>query len=383
MAKLQCVQTHRVQITDRGGKTLVVTPRDLSRVSWNRRLSAMSTASFRLEGAMCDSQVDEMRRIMTRRHEMVIFREQERVWEGPVMGVTWDAGGVTVNAADVMQYLQGRPLTKWWPNSEDGGPANATTRIQQIINYELATNYTAPNATPTLLVPAWENVTPEANVLPFVEIRPGTLLVSVETLPFQMMLAEHLLALAKMGLNFTVLGRKILIWDSKQEIGRLQTLTASDWNGDPTVYDDGTEFTAIQHVVGQPEGGSDPTDTYFIGSAGVSDSVFGPWARLDSHQDEDSDLDITDAVKSQAQQLIVGRNPVPLELRTNGNASIQLSPTLTLDSLVPGTTVPIRGTFSRYALVSLQQLQEVTVDESAAGESIQIKLGTQGEEAGA
>lgn len=107
-----CVVRHSVVVYDRGGSRRVTPLVDLTEVKYERRLSAVSKAHVLLLGHACDQQAQALRSIHARRHELVIFRGDERVWEGPITQVKWTGDGVRIDASDVTEYLFGTPLSR-------------------------------------------------------------------------------------------------------------------------------------------------------------------------------------------------------------------------------------------------------------------------------
>ena len=80
----------------------------------------MSKALVRIStgGAKCCDILGDLR---TGRHEMVIYRGDDRVWEGPITRLAYRPGEVEIDARDVMFYptglSPGRPTTTRTPTS--------------------------------------------------------------------------------------------------------------------------------------------------------------------------------------------------------------------------------------------------------------------------
>lgn len=383
-AAQRCVTSHTAYITDRGGRQRVFQPVQLSQVKWGRKLSNASSASITVSGAACRRQMPKLMDVTPRRHELVIYRGGERVWEGPIVDVRNKHNEVTIAAQDVVEYLAGTTLSKYWPNSEDGGTDNALERVRQIITHELTEPYTAKvggAAGALQTFQRWEQLTPPANVLPYLEVRTGELLTNTITLPFEMTVAEHLLNLSKVGLSFTTIGRKLLVWDSSQSIGQIRRLSDADFNGDLDIYMTGTGFAAVQHVVGQVSQYADPADADNVGTAGAVDPYYGAWTSLETHQEEgDQDVDLEDALSSQAERLYAARKILPTEITMPSGASLRLDESLTIDRLVPGVDVPVIATINGRNVSRVQRFQELTVTETAAGESVGGTIITRGGE---
>lgn len=378
----ECISLHRVMIHDRGGVRRLDQLVDVAEVEYVRERDQITGAKITVSGRACRMQAPFINSVQARRHEVVIYRGTNRAWEGPIVDVKWYANRVVLFAHDVGEYVRHTPLTKDWPNSDGGGPVYMTERIEEILTYELTTAYDMQTNAGTITVPRWENLDPPANVLPFLDIRPSTgpqgILTRSSTLAFEMMAGEHLQNLAEGGLDYTAVGRSILIWDSAQSIGRTRTITEADFYGELEVIAAGSEHAAIAHVSAQRDEDADTADAG-VGNAGEADPFFGVWTRLVSlASEEGNDTPSQLELNSQARRQLVGRNPVPTEIVVPQGAGLRLSHDLTLDDLVPGVIMPVRATLNLRPVAQDQRLDKVTVRETPEGETIQVDLSPAG-----
>lgn len=383
----RCVTGHTAMIHDRGGVHRKYQLVDLARVEWARTRSKKTMGQITLSGRSCRAQANVLSAIEARRFELVLFRGLERVWEGPIKEIAWYSNRAVITAFDVVDYLDGTALSKAWPNEDGGGTAVMTERIEEILTYELTTPYTmrvgTGGAARDVVVPRWENVDPPANVLPHLDVRHGTVATRSDTVGFQMTVGEHLNNLADSGADYTTVGRSLIVWDSAEPLGRLRTLTDTDFYGDLEVFEAGSEFGAISHISPQQrqvesEDGAPIPD--IVGSAGESDPYYGPWTRIVTVESEDGSAEPTqDALNSQAQRDRLRRNPVPLELVVPSGASLRLSYDLGINDLVPGVEVPVLATLNLKAVSQTQILDNVKVVETADGETISVDLSASGD----
>lgn len=353
MSELECVTGHTAYIYDRGGQTRIAQLKDLSQVRWTRRRDEVSEGMIRISGSACSEQADVLAAIEPKRHELVIMRNGRRVWEGPIWRVAWGAETVEVYAHDVVAYLIGTPLTQVYSNAAPNqGPV--TTRIGDIIDQEMV---------------VWELLDPPANVLPYVTVHhhPSEAETTMVTEAFEMTVGEHLDSLAhRSGIDFTTVGRAIHIWDTSRDLGRIRTLTEADFFGQVIITAYGADHTEIAYVIAE--------DGRY-GSAGSPSSYYGPWTKIFTVYNEEGTEGPTQAeLDSQAQRNIVGRTPVPVEVRIPDNSSIRLSHDLTIDDLVCGAQAPLRATLNARKLSQMQKIDLVTVTETSAGETIQVTL---------
>ena len=389
----QCVQGHTAMIFDRGGSKRWRQLIDMSSVRYGRTRDAFTDSEIVISGRACEAQASVLTAIQPRRHELVIWRGNERVYEGPILRVQTYRDRAVIQARDVGEYLRGTVLSRPYP-WDTGEPVSdksalMTERVRTILGIELNQPYDmitgTGSAATEVTVPRWENIDPPANVLPHIEVRRSeTLLTRSDTLPFEMTLAEHLENLADGGLDFTTVGRKIVFWDSATTIGTTRTITDADFDGDPQITLEGTDHFDISHVSAQREEQEeepvpgDPVPS--VGNAGAEDPYYGVWTHLVSLSSENGSEDPTqDALNSQAQRDLVGRTPVPVDIRVPDNSTLRLGPTLGINELVPGTTVPVRATMNLRNIQQDQRLDSITVTETAEGEKVAVTLTSWGQ----
>lgn len=392
-----CVSLHRVMIHDRGGERRVEEVKELTSVKWARTLSRTSGAEIVVSGDACDSQRDLLNQIAeaTRRYEVVIFRGEERVWEGPIVQVETGSSTATIIAHDVKEYLDYTPLSRDWPleTGATGGPGDPvpmTSRIETIIEWELTTDYEmrvrTGGAAEVVTVPRWEQLDPPINVLLHLDVRPSaTLYTRSDTVAFQMQLGEHLDALSEGTLDYCTVGRRLVIWDSAYSIGRTRTLTETDFYGDIRVIAAGTEHASIGHLSASRPGNPDadgrplpptgPGVVRGVGNAGGAHDYYGVWTWLtSSNEEEGSDERTQDDLNSQASRTIAGRTPVPTEIRVPDGAGIRLGYDFTIQHLVPGVVMPVLARLNIRQVSQDQRLVNVQVTETAEGEQITVGL---------
>lgn len=401
MARNGCVENHYAVITDRGGKDRVSVLTDLTEVRWERTVDDIATAVVEVSGDACRDQADRLGLIEARRHELVIYRGEDRVWEGPIVAVKWGLDSVTIQAHDVLEYLDGRAITEYWPGPENGGPELMGDRIEEIIRFELSNAYLLPGYTIHDVdgwIPSWDisdtntwTVNPPIHVLEHLEVSPGEVLTRTETLPFEMTVYEHLSNLAEGGLDYTTIGRKILIWDSREEIGRTRTLTSKDFSGDVEIASRGQDLVSVQHVIASPntdEEENPATSTDNVGSAYREDFstlesfYYGPWTKIHTRGEDDGNEPSQEALRTQALALSVRGIPLPTEIEVGGSSSLRLDHTLTINHLIAGTTVPVLAEMAGRTLNQLQRFTRIQVTETANGENISVSLEPFGEVSG-
>lgn len=281
-----CVANHHVYITDRGGKQRIAELVAIASVQWGRLRDATSEAYITLRGASCSAQAALLAAIEPKRSELVIYRGDKRVWEGPISLVGWHSDWVEIRARDITDYLFGRPLSKSWNHAYPHN-TEVTKRLQEILTYELTHSYTyvSDKGDPVVL-PAWESLTDvdpvtgaliprPANVLPYIVVHSSVneVRTSANTKPFQMSVGEHLDNYARTGgIDYTVVGRALHIWDVSRELGRTRVLTEADFDGEIIVTAYGADHASVAFAVaddGRYGGaGGTPTDWRVLEKSG-------------------------------------------------------------------------------------------------------------------
>lgn len=368
-----CVTLHSIAVYDRGGFTRLAVLFNLAEVEYIRVLSQLSTAVVRISAKNCGAQLEVLRRLAVKRHELVIFRGHERAWEGVLIDVKWSRTGVEILGNGVKCYLDGTPLSKAWRPPVPGAGSPMTTRVSDILNYELTTPFVMETSSGNVTVPRWENINPPANVLPNVEVRASSsLLTFSDTTPFQMSVGKHLDDLAESGLDYVEIGRKILIWDSAQSIGKTRVLTDADFFGEPIVYSSGRDLAVMQHLTGNAEGLSEDEeqDEPEVGHAGAPDDFYGVWSLSDVSQSEDSEDITAETLREQAKRRLRGRKVPPTQIVIPDDIGIRLNDELTLGKLVPGVIVPVRATWNLKPVYQDQRLMSLKVKENGDGETV-------------
>lgn len=370
MSSFLCSQHHAV-IYDRGGERRMGEVGRISEVEWNRDRDGVSEAHIVIQGGKnCESQRKFLRSISEKRHELVIYRGTERLWEGPIFRISDLGSRIEIHARDVCAYLFGTMLSREWDNRKNVVPM--TTRLGTIISYELATSRTGRSLFGnTVNIPAWESLDPPINVLPHLVVHhfPNEAETAARTLPFSTTVGLHLAYAARQsGIDYTAVGRAIHLWDTSRWIGETRTLTEADFYGNIIVTGYGADHTQLAYSTGQDGMYGEAVNTNNLG-------FYGPWSTSYSAYNEDgTEAPTQGALNSQAARNASGRSPVPVEVRVPDNSSIRLSDTLQLRHLVPGVRIPLLARLNSRTWNQAQKLDHLTVIESEAGEEIKVTM---------
>lgn len=357
-------KNHRAYLYDRGGLRKIGDLGKLSLTRWERRRDDVSQATVRIPvpSAECLSAVGLAE---SGRAELVIFRGEDRVWEGPLTHITTEGSTIELQGRDVMHYVN-RTIMHAEYDSRYPHNEKALDRVKRIMNAEMARK---------------EALDPPANILPHVQYiyasSPGVTDAGTasRTLPYEFTVFNHIDALAaRGGLDYTVIGRRIIFFDVHQPIGQTAQVTAADFLGDPIITQYGMELaTAVTFTDGKGHWG-----TY-----GGIDPYYGEWETLYQAYDENADPDPSGEeqpppsvaeLQSQARRTWAqGRRP-PLVVRVPDNTSLNPAGSLAISDLVPGVWIPLSATLPGRSVSQMQKLDNMQVEETAKGENIKVTL---------
>lgn len=345
-------EVHSAYIFDRGGARRLFKIDLPSSIRWTRLRDDISDALVIVRDPSKGCQ-EAMTKVHPNRHELVIFRGDERVWEGPISRMGWHRDYIEVEARDVMYYAYRTVMRSGYDNSS----ANVDTTINRSVDVlgELARK---------------EALDPPINVLPYVTTysTANDARTSRKTAPFQSTVFTDIDSMAhRSGLDYVTVGRRILLFDTHTVWARTPEVTEADFLGDIIVTYYGLEHATHSTVT---------SDEGLYGTTGANDPFYGEWEILDSAYNEEGTVAPTEAaLLSQAVRNLDGRNPVPLHVRVPDNSQLNPNGVLKIAHLVPGIRVPLRATLLSLEVSQMQKLDKVTVTETGeSGESIQVIL---------
>ena len=359
---LSC-EKHKIALYDRGGLTKLGDLSPVVKVKYERRRDDISVALVSI-GSFGSGCGEALGLIESGRAEIVIFRGKERVWEGPISRVTYKGATIEVEAKDVMYYVSRTTIHGEYDNRH---PRTTTVldRLSRMMPAELSRK---------------EACDPPYNIVPHIEyIYSNSPDVSdsrtaAHTKPYQMSLFDHVdNYAARGGLDYTVIGRRILFFDVHTRIGQTPMVTGADFIGDPVITQYGSELTT---AVAMTDGKG------HYGEYGGIDPYYGEWEVLHQAYDETAQDPVNPQeppsvaeLRSQAQRAQKqGRTP-PLVVRIPDNTRLNPNGVLKISDLVPGTWIPLTASLPGRSVSQMQKLDSMTVEETPeGGEIIQVTL---------
>jgi len=381
---------YRVFVYDRGGQVMRGEIKPLARVQWNRKRDDIANCIIDTNGFDQDCCV-LLGNLQSWMHEIVIFRDGIRVFEGPVTRITYTSVNVEIEAKDVMAYLYRRvmrvgyndtyrriDLTPKTPPSPVGLPGGGPYTI-------VGENTVVDRALQiTLNALAYQ----DPNVLPWVTaIRYSDDATQQRSVPDYAKTAweeiDDLAATA--GLDYTVVGRRILYWDTHRTIGRLPEMRDGDFS-DPVIVTEYGMNLANWYAVTNNDGIAG--FSYPIGhNDGNWFERYGPVEMVSSaYGEQEGEVTDTAALTSaqrdaliqsftaQAQRGIANRWPNPVTVRVPDNSTLNPKINLSINHLIPGVWIPLRATLTCRKLSQWQKLDSVDVEEVGGQEFVRVTM---------
>ncbi|MEV5929912.1 hypothetical protein ACPCSG_27015 [Streptomyces cellulosae] len=338
--------THTARIVSRNGAT-VTTAEVLTEVEWSRLLDATSSARVVIQpdGDCCN----RLARITSWAHRLVIFRDSQYVWDGPITNVSWSLGEVEVAAEDVSVWLDDRV-----PHQNR---AFTNVDLTEIAAWLIADGYAPDDPGHTVQIVGKAGVTGSREYFTGIG-----------------QTGDHLRQLAEAGLDYTVIGSRILLLPETHlvSVGRLSD---TDLPEGLEVAEDGKSLVTRWIVAGSEDSG-------VVGSAGGVDPVYG------LHERYVEMTEITDATSAQqaaqARRRVSSAVPVFIDTR-----EVTISPLANLDvpKLVPGWALDVtsagtcRKVSARLKIVGLRVQETAGSDNSPGSESVQVQVAATAAEA--
>lgn len=359
--------TYRVFAYDRGGQRIrgEITP--LRSLSFSRVRDDISSANLRTNGFGADC-CDLLGDLRTWAHEIVIFRDGERVWEGPITRIAYQDDTVEIEARDVMVYAYRRIMRQGYNDSNrkvkgvQMGTRTVVDRAALILTNALAPS--DPNVLPWLTRFDYPDDAKQARS---VADWSKTAWEEVDDMA------------ATAGLDYTVVGRRIILNDTHRPIGLISEMRNGDFFSPPVITEYGMNAANVFGVTnnsglhGEYEmarklwGDVGPIE--LLASAYGESASPGASTRTLTAVQRSKQEAVLDA---QASRNINGRWPPPLVARIPDNSRIHPDAYVGINQLVPGVHIPLRAQTACREFVQVQKLDSVNVTVEEGLESVQV-----------
>jgi hypothetical protein len=351
---------NRAHIYDRHGRAEVAVIGDTSNIEWSRALNGVSTASVTAivpggsdsprgpSRARCCA---DLGRIGVWGHTLAIFRDNARVWEGPIRRVTWRRDSVTIDAQDVAAWAGKRRVHTEVLVEE---PSTVPVHGQGVTAFQRAFALDDPNVAAYIDSSYGDPVAYPVNR--DVAVNNGMYLDDINTLTGQ-------------GLRWTVVGRRIVVFTANRNLGTLPTLKPENHLlADIEIVEDG-DLAATEAVARDDEQATlvvtQPLQHPGLEFMGLVDVIVstGPGSAGVS------------TLTQAAENALGPSNPVPLQTIIPDGATLRADAPFPIGLLVPGVLVPVVSRSTCREVSATMRLTKVTVKQTAGGtESVGISV---------
>lgn len=347
MADRLGIGTHEVWITDRGGRKVLGPVTHTSLVEWTRRRDDVSSARVVVlsPDAACCGLLAEVRTI---RHEMVILRNGERVWEGIITYLSYESDRVEIVAQDLFWWLNHRALERSYDYK--ASPANTTTAAHKIVTDHF---------------PAGADI--NLNVVRLAspdEPRTSSLQEAWTSTVGQVVDGYA----QRSGIDYAVVGRTLALWDTHLRHTNLGLLDEHYFLEDLRVVEYGAELVTrlVRSSTSKVSVTSAPSE--WTGYYGLVDKVESDQAEA---TDGAPDPDAPQVVESQIKRLDQ-TTPVPLLVVAPANTSVTPDIPVPISKWVPGAWAILQSNRTCRAWQSWMKVDGITVTEQEGVESVQV-----------
>jgi hypothetical protein len=357
LTQLGCGQ-YRAFIYDRGGQIQrgEITP--IRTLQWDRRRDDISQAILHTNGF--DEDCGQLlKTVHCWQHELVIFRDGERVWEGPITRITESDDGVELDARDPMVYVYRRIMRMGYNDSYhktlNPDLESVVFRAYRIVQDALG--YDDPNVLQYLTPIQFPDDAREGRNVP------GWSKSAWEEI-------DDLAANA--GLDYTTVGRRIILWDVHRALGELPEMRNGDFSDPVKVTEYGMSAANVFAV-------SSNTGFYGVDQTFVTDP--GPTGHIEqiasAYGESDTDAvtnpttveqkqSLINTLTNQAERNLGNRWPIPVVVRVPDNTTVLPHVGVGINQLVPGVWIPLRSVGVLREISQIQKLDNLKVTYTAA-----------------
>jgi hypothetical protein len=356
--------TYEVYLTDRGGGPFIDKVPAITTLRWNRLRDDISSASVFIESpsAECAAILGAARTV---RNEVVIFRNGDRVWEGPITLLQYRKGQITVEAKDPLWYASRRALNPGidWSkvggsvsNPNDGPGQDIVPGLLPVLRQAFGDGTSDPygfNVGKWLLPISGPDNPYSKRIVP----------------RYSRTVWEVLDSLAEDGgLDYTVIGRRIMWWDTHLRAFILPRLTDDDFMDSLVVNEYGSDLATRRFR----------TDNAGKVTSAVAPSewltYYGPIDTVVSSTEET----VPDATSPEAEAGVASdlaaQYPAPVHVHLPDGTALSCDAPVGINELIPGAWVPLYSTLTARKVEQWMKVDSVNVDWDATGERVSMNL---------
>lgn len=338
------------EIYERGGERRLFTVPGLAQIDWTRTLDGISKATIQCTPAAAAKQGLDWRspgcggllaNVHPWAHELVVYRDGERVWEGPVRRPSQNRSGVTIAASDVLGWTERRVVS-----SARSGEVEVLAEAQDILTAAFSED---PNvlAYVTALEPIGGTADP--------------LVTTVDTKAAAGYYSAALQTLANAGLYYTVVGRRVVLWaDPTLILGTTPILNpARHLVGDIETAREGDELaTQVWAVNDQSE----------YSNFGGSSGFYGKVERILTA----AGIAGSTALFGAASAWLPFHTPAPESLTIPDGSTLHCDAPFPIEVLVPGVLTPVKVHDLCWPVEQTMMLTGLKVSQDDDGEKVGV-----------
>jgi hypothetical protein len=357
---LNCEST-QIKVMDRGGGVALFDIVPYLTLKYTRVRDDISTCNITVSTDDVDC-CSNLAKLEAGRHEILILRNGVRVWEGPVTRIGYSSSMVEIEARDCWHYVY-RTILQAEYNNTYPRTDYAVQRAQIILENELGRG--------------WETVDPPINVVPFLDVRVevDSATTSRLTLPYEKTAWEEIDDMAaRSGIDYTCVGRSLILFDTDYVLGRTVPMSDADFDGEIIVTQYGMNLCTYSAVTDGQGGWS---------ASKIDEDYYGPWEMLETSytlqdaiqcSESTSKSDALDEMREQTVRNLSNRYPSPVVVRVPDNSRLNPDTGLNIDDLVPGVRIPLAATQTCRKVTQEQKLDKVTFTLEGNDEVITVVM---------
>jgi len=372
---LGCAQEYQAVIHWRGGARPFTSPGvdALTSVSWSRTAGDVSEASVTIaKGAgECCVQLGQIEPWV---HELSIYRDSSLVWQGPVTRVTEARETVTIEARDVLAWLDRivNTVQLRYIGTEPDAEGRHAGPVQWIAHDLLNKNIgESPLSQPRDWCGVLDYIVRRDSDQTTKFEKDGSDNKSIWNVYLSTIFDDELVS---RGLEYTAVGRSIVLRAPATETDRPQArLFMEDIAGDVQVIRDGAAAATYGWATTQQEQNISPGLTVGTGQVGT------PYGRLDWLVSSTAESADEDDLRAMARQALGGRYPAPTSISIPTGAQLAATAPVSIEQLVAGERIDVVTNGFCMDISQAFRLSDVDVtwaggSGGSAGEQVSVSL---------
>jgi len=345
---------HQAFIVARGGTEILGQLDTLIVVQWNRKRDAISDAFVTIgsHGTCCDW-LGEVRVAM---HELHLYRDGVKVWEGPVTRIEFTEDEVNIFAEDILWVPKMNVLSVAYSNAHPNVGA-AGARMLWLLKEQTFAKY----GDPWNMVPRLHRVTGSDEPMTAKAVKAYSCTTFEDFDKF----AED------SGMDYTVVGRDVYFWDTHLRWRSLSPLYEDYLQEEPAVVEYGNQFaTRVIVTNGNGVAAIATAEPEKIAKWGYVDQVVSTWNDADGASEPTAE-DLL-AWQERAEHMLDETSEPPNRVRVSENTGLTQESPYSINDLIPGSWVTVSVTRLCRNLEEWHKLDSVQVREENGKETVQI-----------